>query len=175
MEDHSTIEKLESYIMGVKGHDEVVILVPYKNMVDLILKLIDTHQKNSCVSVMTYQSIKGLEAKRVILYDFATYLNSAFKYGTTNIYRQVYVLLTRAQERVIVFLDEATVLNDPRAVTIAQTIRLHRSAETIIESPEVDESYLMVKLIHKAKDLKDKAEPIIVVGELVGFVLGLFA
>ncbi len=176
VEDHSTIEKLESYIMGFKVHDEVVILVPYKNMVELIQKLIDTHQKNSCISVMTYQSIKGLEAKTVILYDFAAYLNSALKYGTTNIYRQVYVLLTRAQERAIIFLDENTVLSDPRAVTIAQTVRSHQSPAMMLETPvDEGEGYSMVKLIHKAKDLKEKAEPVIVVGELVGFVLGLFA
>ena len=57
------------------------------------------------ISVMTYDSVKGLKAQNLILLDLRSYLEQK-KTEHEIIFRKIYVILTRAQQRLFVFLQE---------------------------------------------------------------------
>jgi len=100
--DFNSPEALQRVIDQQPPQNGVAILTQYRSDVATLKERL----KGENLSIFTFQSIKGLEADTIILHNFDKFLLTALKYEKEILLRKVYVLLTRAKERLYVSLPQ---------------------------------------------------------------------
>ena len=173
--------------------EETVILTHYKNSkyensvsVASINDYIASIGKEEYISAMTFQSIKGLEAKNIVLHNFDQFLITTAKYDTEIMYRKVYVLFTRALQNLYISIEnEEELLKNAKLKTLLEIINRHHNtvSQALLnekKNPEEKKSISLEKLeLAKLKpnmsQLKESGEMVIVASELFALVAGLFA
>lgn len=165
-----------------KIDDETVILTQYKKDVKTLNEQFKTLDYK--VNVMTFQSIKGLEAKNIILHNFDSFLLNSLKNDKEILFRKVYVLLTRALENVYISLEsEDKLLEKDELCEIIEIIKRHeknlsieQSFKTANEKESVTKRTLkLATLTPNLKKAKESGEIVIVASELFALVSGIFS
>jgi len=128
---------------------------------------------------MTFQSIKGLEAKNIILHNFDQFLFATLKYDKEIVYRKIYVLFTRALENLYISIDNYDKLSAyPEAKVMFKIIKRHKNdQEQNLQLSQKEEKTLKVdlaKLKPKLSSAKEAGEMVVVASELFALVAGLF-
>ena len=131
------------------------------------------------ISVMTYDSVKGLEAQNLILLDLRSYLEQK-KTEHEIIFRKIDVILTRAQQRLFVFLQENSsdiyYINDIENLLKKQCIP-YSNYFSQDKTPLIEQdgwSGRVAKLKPVVKSFKDSSELIVTATELFAVIGGLF-
>jgi len=179
--------KLKALINSID--DETVILTQYKKSkfensvsVESLNEYIKSIDKEHIIKAMTFQSIKGLEAKNVILHNFDQFLLTTSKYDKDIMYRKIYVLFTRALENLYISIESKEKLSKNSELNnILNIIKTHQENQTIeiidnsISSDKKSNKKLsLAKLKPKMSNLKESGEMVIVASELFALVAGIF-
>jgi len=169
-----------------KMEDETVILTQYKqseykNSIsqESLNEYIKSIKKDHLIKAMTFQSIKGLEAKNIILHNFDQFLFATLKYDKEIVYRKIYVLFTRALENLYISIDNYEKLSAyPEAKRIFEIIKQHKDNQVQnLPLNKKEEKALKVdlaKLKPKLSSAKEAGEMVIVASELFALVAGVF-
>lgn len=173
-----------------KIDDETVILTQYKKSkyknsvsVESLEEYIRAIGKEDQIHAMTFQSIKGLEAKNVVLHNFDEFLRTVAKYDKEIMYRKVYVLFTRALENLYISLESVEKLQQDKEIADIleivlkyQKISQTNKQEDALSNEEGKTQKLeLSKLKPKVATLKEAGEVVIVASELFALVAGLFS
>jgi superfamily I DNA/RNA helicase len=123
---------------------------------------------------MTMASVKGLEAQNIIIHSFGKFLANNSKQKDV-FYRQIYVLLTRAQEKVILSIsNEAELLSNPETEKILNVLKEYQQKTEHITFTN-SQNIKLAKIKPILKEVKDGAELIVTSAELFRIIAGLFA
>ncbi len=160
-DDFEDIEALKD-IMARTPNKDITILRQYRSDIQ---RLQNHFPKN--VQILTFQGIKGLESEVIILHNFDRFLLTALKYEKELLYRKVYVLLTRAKERLYISLPNNFGDTSQEITTILQTIQKYTSASN--SSGEISSA----SLIPKVK--KENLEMAVLATEFFAAIAGFFA
>jgi len=119
-------------------------------------------------------SVKGLEAQNIIIHNFGKFLINNSKKEKDIFYRQIYVLLTRAQERVILSISNETELfNNHETEKVLKILKDYaKKTENVPITP--DKNIKLAKIKPILKEVKEGAELIVTGAELFGVIAGLF-
>ncbi len=174
------LKTLTRLIEQFPDHEELMILTYIKEAKREIEAIITRMRKSATAKVMTLQSTKGLEARHVIIHEFGKFLENSFKHSNENIYRQIYVLLTRAQEGVFLSMDNQKALwENPKTATILQYIHdgmamQQSSIDYTFKEQTFAPRQHLAKLKPVIHDAKEGAEFIVAASELFALIGGLF-
>lgn len=160
---------LKELLQSLDQNQEIAILTQYRSKVEELRHFLDKNGYMN-VKVMTFQSIKGLEADTVILHDFHEFLRIVASYENSILFRKVYVLLTRAREALYISWPKDLHPQVPSIKRILSILQSHQTIETSIEDP-----HKLTKLMPTIKEYKEQAEMVVLAAELFGIVAGLFA
>ena len=166
--------------------DETVILTQFKTTkfkgtvtVESLEEYIKSIGKQDLIKVMTLQSVKGLEAKNIVLHNFDAFLKTTAKNDPDILYRKVYVLLTRALENLYISIENQDKLVDNAELkNILEIINKHqimiqdKASKNEVTSNK--SSVNLAKLKPKLSDVKETGEVIVVAAELFALVAGFF-
>jgi len=175
---------LKNLLLTLPKDEESVVLAYTKKSLESIQSLIKSLGIEGHVKAMTMQSVKGLEAQNVIIHNFGRFIQNNFKYQNEIIYRQMYVLLTRAQEKIYLSIDNKDeLIKDERMKAIydilysaSQKHAEKRSKEIIHSNTKRPESKLkLAKLRPVMQDIKEGGELIVTASELFALIGGLFS
>ena len=169
--------------------EETVILTQYKSpkgkdsvSVESLNKYLKSIQKDHIIKAMTFQSIKGLEAKNIILHNFDQFLLTTAQYDNNIMYRKIYVLFTRALENIYISIEnEEKLSKNTDLLNILNIIKKHKLAidkdndnnKNKITNNKTNKISL-AKLKPKLSNVKETGEMVIVASELFALVAGLF-
>ena len=158
-----------------KNEENVVLAYTTKSL-DSIRDIIQSIGAESYIKAMTMQSVKGLEAQNVIIHNFGRFIYKNVKHNNPILYRQLYVLLTRAQERIYLSID-----NSAELMEFEKTKQIY---DILIDSSNVTASYAsnntsdskieqekkhnlkLSKLKPVLQDVKDGTELVVAASEL---------
>jgi hypothetical protein len=171
--------------------EETVILTQYKESkynnsvsVESLNRYLISIDKNHLIKAMTFQSIKGLEAKNIVLHNFDRFLMTTAKYDSDIIYRKIYVLFTRALENLYISIEnESKLIKNKDINNILKVLKEHqkyikkKEEEVKVETKTSTEKekFNLAKLKPKISNVKETGEIVIVASELFAIVAGLFA
>lgn len=110
-------------------NDECIILTPFTKGVEQIQALVAKEGKEEHIKVMTMQSIKGLEAKTIVLHNFDEFLRQALKYDPDIFYRKIYVLFTRALENLYISTGSLKDEDDEKIKKVLEVISKYGNSE----------------------------------------------
>ena len=180
--DWDSFENLKKLIDSLQT--QTVILTQYKESkypnsasVESINAYIKNIGKEDFIKAMTFQSVKGLEAKNIVLHNFDEFLYATVKYDKKIMYRKVYVLLTRALENIYISIgDNKKLQEDEKLIEIIEIIKKHHSSIQKINKKEEsnDRILQLAQLKPKVSKFKETGEVVIVASELFKIVAGLF-
>jgi len=174
-------ENLTKLLLTLPKNKENVVLAYTKKSLKSIELIIKNINASSYIKVMTMQSVKGLEAQNIVIHNFGKFLYNGIKHNNDIIYRQLYVLLTRAQENIYI-----SMCNDNQLESNIVTNSLYKillEAHTVIkvdseikENKEKEKSeFKLAKLKPVLAEVKESTDFIVSASELFGIIGGLFA
>ena len=173
--DFDDFDDLKEVINSLNENEENIILT-YTNKSKKAIENIITDMNKKNISVLTMASVKGLEAQNIIIHNFRAFLLNNSKKEKEIFYRQLYVLLTRAQERVILSISNASsIKNNPKNEEILNILRTYANKIkniSIIEKPSNDVKLAKIKPI--LSNVKEGAELIVTGAEVFSVIAGLF-
>jgi len=158
-------------------NDNTIVLTHTKKQVEAINAIVKDIKKESLIKVMTIQSVKGLEASTVIIHNFDNFINTAYKKEKDIFYRKLYVLITRAQKRLFLSIDE-TKLKDKEIKDILSNLNNYLSDKKLEKENEQIEEYSLAnlsKLKPTKEQVKTTGEFLVLGAELFAVIGGLFA
>ncbi|MDK2063028.1 AAA family ATPase [Aliarcobacter butzleri] len=159
-----------------KLEDDTIILTHTKKQVDAISSIVKSLKKEDFIKVMTIQSVKGLEAKNIIVLNFEKYLSMCLIADKDIFYRKLYVILTRASNQLFISFDE-TKMKDEISKKIFEVLQKHKTATNQINI-KIDEKPNLANLskVKISKDeLKKTGELVVLGAELFAVIAGFFA
>ncbi|KLE05365.1 AAA family ATPase [Aliarcobacter butzleri] len=159
-----------------KLEDETIVLTHTKKQVDAISSIVKSLKKEDFIKVMTIQSVKGLEAKNIIVLNFEKYLSMCLIADKDIFYRKLYVILTRASNQLFISFDE-TKIKDEISKKIFEVLQKYKTATNQINI-KIDEKPNLVNLskVKISKDeLKKTGELVVLGAELFAVIAGFFA
>lgn len=175
--DYDDYKKLTEII--ATQNEDCIILTPYVKGVEQIQALVTRLGKEDVVKVMTMQSIKGLEAKTIILHNFDEFLRQSQKYDREIFYRKIYVLLTRALENIYISTGSLQASEDAGTKKVLEILAKYKDAKSASEDDNVGdiekEKFSAAKLgpiMEKGKIVVDAA---VITKEIFALVAGLLA
>jgi len=180
-DDFSDLKKL---LASLPKDEENVVLAYTRKSLQAIEELVLSLGADGYIKVMTMQSVKGLEAQNVVIHNFGSFIKNNFKYHNEITYRQIYVLLTRAQERLYISMNNIDeLLENPKTKFIYETLKksgLDQSLSMEVEEHVLEENKQMDKLkLSKLRpylsDVKEGTELVVAASELFAIIGGLFA
>jgi len=173
IDDFDDFEKLKEIINSIDENEETIILTYTKKAREAIEKIIKSLDKQH-IKVLTMASVKGLEAQNIIIHNFGKFLINNSKKEKDIFYRQIYVLLTRAQERVILSIsNESELLNNPETEKVLKVLKDYAKKTEDIPISN-DKNIKLAKIKPILKEIKEGAELIVTGAELFGVIAGLF-
>ncbi|MEO1923160.1 MAG: hypothetical protein ABGX25_01425, partial [Nautiliaceae bacterium] len=126
------------------------------------------------VKIMTMASVKGLEAQNIIIHNFGKFLANNSKQKDV-FYRQIYVLLTRAQEKITLSIsNEAELLANPETEKILNILKEYQEKTKDLSANTNSQNIKLAKIKPILKEVKEGAELIVTGAELFGVIAGLF-
>ncbi|MEV9529253.1 NERD domain-containing protein [Aliarcobacter butzleri] len=159
-----------------KLEDDTIILTHTKKQVDAISSIVKSLKKEDFIKVMTIQSVKGLEAKNIIVLNFEKYLSMCLIADKDIFYRKLYVILTRVSNQLFISFDE-TKMKDEISKKIFEVLQKHKTATNQINI-KIDEKPNLANLskVKISKDeLKKTGELVVLGAELFAVIAGFFA
>ncbi len=162
-----------------KDQDSAVLAYSNKSL-ECIKVIIKSINAQGHITAMTMQSVKGLEAQNIIIHNFGTFINKSIEQNRDIIYRQLYVLLTRAQERVYLSLEnEDELKSNPKTEFIYDTLKKSATKTVIYKSTKTKEPQIsnikLAKLKPNFSNVKDGTEFVVAASELFAIIGGMFA
>jgi superfamily I DNA/RNA helicase len=176
IDDFDDFEKLKEIINKLPENEEKIILTYTKKSKEAIEKFI----KAPNLKVMTMASVKGLEAQNVIIHNFGKFLINNSSKEKDVFYRQVYVLLTRAQDRIFLSIsNKDEIINNPKTEKIYNILKSYenyKEPDNNINNENTSSLKLAkIKPVLNMQSLKEGAELIVTGAELFGVIAGLFS
>jgi hypothetical protein len=171
-DDFNDLTKL---IKTLSDEEENIILTYTKKSKSAIEKIIEKLNKN--IKVLTMASVKGLEGQNIIIHNFGQFLINNSNKEKDVFYRQIYVLLTRAQEKVILSIsNEKELLNNEKTREILEILKEYQKSTKNIkdETPKTEKNIKLAKIKPILNEIKESAEIIVTGAELFGVIAGLF-
>ena len=159
-----------------KLSEDTIVLAYTNAQVEYITKIVNSMNKQDFIKVMAIQSVKGLEAKNVIIVNFDRFLSTCLKSERDIFYRKLYVVLTRASNQLFISIDEAN-LQDETSKKIVEILKKYKTPKQEINI-KVDDKPNLSKLskIKLSKDeLKKTGELVVLGAELFAVIAGLFS
>lgn len=159
-----------------KLEDDTIILTHTKKQVDAISSIVKSLKKEDFIKVMTIQSVKGLEAKNIIVLNFEKYLSMCLIADKDIFYRKLYVILTRANNQLFISFDE-TKIKDEISKKIFEVLQKHKTQNNQINI-KIDEKPNLANLskVKISKDeLKKTGELVVLGAELFAVIAGFFS
>ena len=159
-----------------KQIQETIVLTPFKSQIEIIESLIKSINKQDFIKVMTIQSVKGLEAKNVLIMNFDSYLSKCIDAEKDIFYRKLYVILTRAQNEVYISIDENKI-KDEISKKVFDILKKYKTSNNQINIKIDEKKFKLVNLskINTSKDEMKKTGELVVLGaELFSIIAGLF-
>lgn len=160
-----------------KQVQETIVLTPFKSQVEIIENLIKSINKQDLIKVMTIQSVKGLEAKNILVMNFDSYLSKCIEAEKDIFYRKLYVILTRAQNELYISIDEHKIKDDA-SKKIFDVLIKHKTTNNQITIKVEEEKFKLAnlsKIVSKKDELKKTGEIVVLGAELFSIIAGLFA
>ena len=161
-------DKLRELLSDQK--DECILLTPFKGEVQRLEGIVASLGKSDAVKVMTMQSIKGLEAKSVILYNFDEFLRQSLKYDTEIFYRKIYVLLTRALENIYISVGDLKDEEDERVRKVLSILEKYKIQKSIVRDEDKITLAKLGPIMEKGKIAVDAA---VIAKDIFSLVAGL--
>jgi len=160
--DWSKYSDVVNLIKDLPDQDDVVVLTPFKKSVEGISKSLSDAGLDQSVQVMTYQSIKGLEGKTIILHNFVGYLENVVKNEPDMLYRKAYVVMTRALENLYISIPDDYKTDNPSIQKVLDQVRqdaltfedVQREAFIEANQPVAKEEGVIKKFNHRLAKLK---------------------
>ena len=172
IKDFNDFEKLKEIIKELDENEDNIILTNSRASRNAIEKIVKNMDKN--IKVYTIQSIKGLEAQNVIIHNFDLFLLRNADNKDT-FYRQIYVLLTRAQSKLILSISNDTKLkNNENTEKILEILKEYQTKTKDI-SLDTDKKHKLAKIKPVISNVKEGMELIVTGAELFGVIAGLFS
>lgn len=176
--DYDDFAKLEVLVKSLPKDESNAVLTHSNSMVESIKNIL-IKIKREDVKVMTMQSVKGLEAQNVIIHQFEKFIKIIMKNEKEILFRKVYVLLTRAKERLYVSMP-SNLLDTKELNDIQDTLREYENKKVqkqIYETTNVKSSakLRLAKIRPVLHDVKDSTELVVAASELFAIISGLFA
>lgn len=159
-----------------KLSEDTIVLAYTNAQVEYITKIVNSMNKQDFIKVMAIQSVKGLEAKNVIIVNFDRFLSTCLKSERDIFYRKLYVVLTRASNQLFISIDEAN-LQDETSKKIVEILKKYKTPKQEINI-KVDDKPNLSKLskIKVSKDeLKKTCELVVLGAELFAVIAGFFS
>lgn len=160
-----------------KQSNETIVLTPFKSQVETIENLIKSIDKQNLIKVMTIQSVKGLEAKNILIMNFDSYLSKCLEVEKDIFYRKIYVILTRAQNELYISIDENKIKDD-ESKKIFDILNKHKTPNSQITIKVEEDKFKLAnlsKIVSKKDELKKTGEIVVLGAELFSIIAGLFA
>lgn len=175
IDDFDDFEKLKDIIDSLNENEENIILTYTKKSRDAIEKIVNKMGKKN-IKVMTMASVKGLEAQNIIIHNFGKFLIHNSKKEKDVFYRQVYVLLTRAQNKVLLSIsNENELINDSKTEEVLNILKDYaKKTEHISEETAEENNIKLAKIKPILSNVKEVGELIVTGAELFGIITGLF-
>lgn len=172
--DFDEFEKLKKLIDSLNDKEENIILTYTKSARYAIEKIVENSTKKN-IKVMTIQSVKGLEAQNIIIHNFGKFLiNNSLKEKDI-FYRQIYVLLTRAQNRVFLSIsNEDDLVNNFNTAKVLDILKDYSNETENISEKNIENNLKTAKIKPILQEVKEGAELIVTGAELFGVITGLF-
>jgi len=172
VDDFDDFDKLEEIIDKLPQNEEKIILTYTKKSKEAIQKII----KAPNLKVMTMASVKGLEAQNIIIHNFGKFLINNSKIEKDVFYRQVYVLLTRAQDRIFLSISNIDeILKNPKTEKIYNILKSYENYKEVTKNDSSSIKLAKIKPILDMQSVKEGAELIVTGAELFGVIAGLFS
>ncbi len=174
IDDFDDFEKLKNLIETLNENEENIILT-YTNRSKKAIENIVQQMNKKNIKVMTMASVKGLEAQNIIIHNFGTFLASNAIKEKDVFYRQIYVLLTRAQEKIYLSIsNETELIQNPKTEEIFNILKDYEQKTEKIPL-EKQSDMKLAKIKPMLKEVKEGAELIVTGAELFGIIAGLFS
>ncbi len=178
-----TFDALKNLLLTLPKDEESIVLAYTKKSLKSIETIIHSIDATSYIKTMTMQSVKGLEAQNVIIHNFGRFISQGVKHNNEILYRQLYVLLTRAQERIYLSIDNSdALLSHEKSKQIYDILftssKKHISGEkekNVLESSNKEATLKMAKLRPVLHDTKEGVELVVAASEFFAIIGGLFA
>jgi len=176
--------ELKKLLLTLPKDQDSVVLAYTRKSLEIIDEIINSINATEYISVMTMQSVKGLEAQNIIIHNFGHFIHNGIKHKNEIIYRQIYVLLTRAQECIYLSLDNLEELKqDDRTNAIynileksVKKLDLQTTQNIKTLSKEKNTSNIkLAKLKPIFSDVKEGTEFVVAASELFVVIGGLFS
>jgi len=177
--DFDDFDRLKALIQRFPKGEETTVLAYTRKSVEAIEKILHGMGRSD-IRVMTMASVKGLESQNVLIHGFGNFLYRGARDDRGVFYRQIYVLLTRAQNNLVLSIpNEAALLKHPRSAEVLKVLnRYANSTQTILEKVpdgDVKEGMRLAKIKPVLQNVKEGAELIVTASELFGVIAGLFS
>lgn len=185
--EYDEFTKLQELLSTFKKDETTVVLSYTKKSVEVINNIIESMGAKEHISAITMQSVKGLEAQNIIIHNFSYMIQNSVKYKNEMLYRQLYVLLTRAQESLYLSLGNVEALLENEATAKIYNIlkeSTHKHEEVVLEekvaSSQSAEEYKSIKrklakIQPILSDVKKSSEFVVTASELFAVIGGLFS
>jgi hypothetical protein len=179
-----TFDALKKLLLTLPKDEESVVLAYTKKSLDSIKSIIKSIEAEDHISAMTMQSVKGLESQNVIIHNFGRFIHNNVKHDNPILYRQLYVLLTRAQESIYLSIDNSDDLMKLEKTKQIYDILLDASRivgknASVNVDTKIYESknnnLKLAKLRPALRDVKEGTELVVAASELFAIIGGLFA
>ena len=172
VDDFDDFDKLKEIIEKLPQNEEKIILTYTKKSKEAIQKII----KAPNLKVMTMASVKGLEAQNIIIHNFGKFLINNSKIEKDVFYRQVYVLLTRAQDRIFLSISNIDeILKNPKTEEIYNILKSYENYKEVTKNDSNSIKLAKIKPVLDMQSVKEGAELIVTGAELFGVIAGLFS
>lgn len=182
---YDDFKNLEVLIKSLPQNQDNIILTYSKPSLEVIEKMITHLNAHDYIKAMTLQSVKGLEAQTIIIHGFGHFLAQNSKREKDIFYRQIYVLLTRAQEKIYLSIPNIEdLLTESSTKHIIEHIQHYARKSQEIEHITHEENSDDVSKISKLKlakirpvlkDVKESTELVVAASELFAIIGGLFS
>jgi len=181
IENWEKMDKLEALLQSLPKDKESVVLTYTKRDLNLIQEMIDRSGFEGYIKVMTMQSVKGLEAQNIIIHNFGRFIQNNIKHKDI-VFRQLYVLLTRTQEKIYLSVDENFLRNQhPNIQKMVQIFRKNQTQRRVKisdskkENKKTKQQLKLAKLTPTLHQAKEGTELIVAASELFALIGGLFS
>ncbi len=181
MGDWDDFIALESLLLRLPRDQESVILTYTKKDKQKIEEIIQKNGWQDRMRAMTLQSVKGLESQNIVIHKFGKFIEHNIKHKDI-VFRQLYVILTRAQERVFLSVDRDLLNNNNFDLqNIIQICKKYERKTNInknkftTKSDEKKHHHKLAKLTPSLHQAKEGAELIVAASELFALIGGLFS